>query len=60
MDTNEPKKWRTDYSLLLKCWSMLKTSELLTQTARNELKSFTAEEKAINRLKTFTEKFVKT
>ena len=56
MNENEPKKWRKDYAMLLKCWSMIKTSNLLDEMARRQMKSFKAEEKAINRLKTFIEK----
>ena len=56
MEKNEPKKWRKDYSELLKCWALLKESEMLAQMATNQLRKFKAEEKAINRLKTFVEK----
>ncbi|XP_054154507.1 putative uncharacterized protein DDB_G0292292 [Oppia nitens] len=47
----DPSNWRSHYSRLLKCWSLIKTSDLIKEKAYEELKSFTADQKAINRLK---------
>ncbi|CAG2111177.1 unnamed protein product [Medioppia subpectinata] len=44
------KKWRTDLSHLFKCWSLIKTSELIKDKAYEELKTFSADRRAIERL----------
>ncbi len=51
------KEWRTDYSSLLKCWSLIKTSELIKEIAYKQLKQFRANNKAIHRLKSILERF---
>lgn len=52
MESNCNKKLRTDYSSLLKCWSIIKSSELIIEKGYQELKRFKANinDKAIHRL----------
>jgi hypothetical protein len=51
------KKWRTDYSRLLKCWALIKTSELMKVRAYEELKSFKADDRAVQHVNAFIKKY---
>lgn len=53
---SQTKQWRTDYSSLLKCWSVIKTSDLMKEIAYKELKQFKANDFAIDRLRSILQR----